>query len=122
MKTLIAAAVVMMVVFSFGTVYAIDDQMPMEFGISNIGPAVHDPTDWSSPDRGASVTAYTSGDVLLPLGPSNDIGVVLAREAAEDQERAFAAKGAKGAAAGGRGAAAADAADHFGGNWYRLAY
>lgn len=119
MKTLIAVVAVMLVAFSFGTVYAIDDQMPMEFGFSNIGPVAHDRTDWSAKSAD-TVVSYTSGDVLLPLGPSNDVGIVLAREA--EQEAVLAAKGTKGAAAGGLGASAAEKTHQFGSNFYQLAY
>lgn len=121
MKTLIAVVAVMLVAFSFGTVYAIDDQMPMEFGISNIGPVAHDRTDWSAKSAD-TVVSYTSGDVLLPLGPSNDVGIVLARDAEAAREAVLAAKGTKGAAAGGLGASAAEKTHQLGSNFYQLAY
>jgi hypothetical protein len=123
MKTLIAAVAVMMIALSFGVAYAIDDQMPMEFGISNLGTVVHDPTDWSVKKGGDAVISFTDGDVLIPLGPSNDIGAVLARESAEMSTLALTDKREKAAAAG--GVAGLGTRTENPGNassWYGLAY
>ncbi len=118
MKTLITVMAVMMVTLSFGVAYAIDDQMPAAIGISNTGPVVHDATDWSTKDAGA-VLSFTDGDVFLPLGPSNSIGAVLARE----EESRLTEKSAKGSAAGGMSASTAGrVAPESGSNWYGIAY
>jgi hypothetical protein len=123
MKTLVAIGAVMLVAFSFGTAYAVDDQMPAEFGISNIGPIVHDTKDWSAKDAGTDLT-YTTGEQLPPAGPGNDVGFVLARDAEAMHEAALAAKSGEGKAAGGLGASAAGRVSPRTGSveWYGLAY
>lgn len=120
MKMLIAAMT--MIVLSFGAAYAADDQMPTAFGISNIGPVVHDRTDWSAKGTDTVLT-FNNGDVLVPLRPSRDIGVILARDAESLHETVLAESSSKGAAAGGMTAAGGGRlAVGLTNNWYGIAY
>lgn len=99
MKTFISLAAVMMVTFTFGTAYAIDDQMP---GIGTEA-VVHSPYDWSATGQAAAdqLASYTNDEMPVLSSSSNDIGTVLAREDFGVHGTALADRARKGSAAGG---------------------
>jgi len=99
MKMFISLAAAMMVAFTFGTAYAIDDQMP---GIGTEA-VVHSPYDWSATGQAAAdqLASYTNDEMPVLSFNNNDIGTVLYHEAFGVHETALADRGIKGSATGG---------------------
>ena len=104
MKTLISVATIMMVMFTFGQAYAIDDQMP-EFVTpgSAVVPVAKSTTDWSAkiPATGELRFSLPDDDVIPALNAKNDVGSILNADVFENRGVAMADTGVKGSAAGG---------------------
>ena len=104
MKTLISAATVAIVMFTFGPAFADDDRMPELVTpgtvIAHIGRSSF---DWSIKTPAAGDPGFASADDggIPSLNAKNDIGSLLYADVREERGMAIADAGVRGSAAGG---------------------